>query len=132
MIQAALLLRCEGHLLFSVAHALSPVSISPRDGRTRPWSSGGFLFYIDRLSLILTQHARRFIYMLILAQDANFHLKSRLRSSDIRDPTLGPGWAYFVDNGPYLRHVAKYANQDEVSYPPPLNILTFSSYDSVP
>ncbi|KAG6807025.1 hypothetical protein H0H92_009113, partial [Tricholoma furcatifolium] len=53
------------------------------------------------------------LYQLILSQDANFHLKNRLRSSDEKDPSLGPGFAYFVDSTEYLTHLSQYVNQDE-------------------
>jgi len=52
--------------------------------------------------------------MLIVAMDANFCLKSRLRGSLNREPTLGLGWAYFVNNGPYLDFIKEYVDQDEV------------------
>src|ERR1700735_2478647 len=45
--------------------------------------------------------AHSWLYMLIVSMDANFRLMSRLHSSVFKDPSLGPGWAYFVDNGPY-------------------------------
>ncbi|KAF7974192.1 hypothetical protein HWV62_13237 [Athelia sp. TMB] len=48
-------------------------------------------------------------------KDACFRFKNRLRSSDAKDPTLGPGWAYFVDHGPYLEHCKKYATEEEMS-----------------
>jgi hypothetical protein len=55
------------------------------------------------------------MYMLIVAMDANFRLKSRLRGLFNKDPTLGLGWAYFVDNGPYSEFIRDYVDQDEVS-----------------
>ena len=45
--------------------------------------------------------------------DANFRLKSRLRSLT-KDPNLGLGMSYFVDNGPYSDFVKYYVDQDEV------------------
>ncbi|KAG6805339.1 hypothetical protein H0H92_015784, partial [Tricholoma furcatifolium] len=56
------------------------------------------------------------IYQLILSQDANFRLKNRLRSTDDRDPALGPGFAYFVASDEYLQHLANYVDQDEISH----------------
>ena len=58
----------------------------------------------------------RWLYSQILAEDANFKQKSRLRSSDTKDPVLGPGWATFVNNQAYLEHLSKYVDQDEVLY----------------
>nr|GAT58314.1 predicted protein [Mycena chlorophos] len=47
----------------------------------------------------------RFLYMVILAMDANFRMKNRLRSNEINDPSLGGGLAYWVDPRPYQDHV---------------------------
>ena len=46
--------------------------------------------------------------------DANFWLKSRLRGSINRELTLGLGWSYFVNNGPYSDFIKDYINEDEV------------------
>ncbi len=70
-----------------------------------------------------TQHpgacAHRFLswlYQAMIAQDANFRLKNRLRHSKYEDPWLGPGLAYFVDDKPYHRFIAEYAaTPDDVS-----------------
>ena len=51
------------------------------------------------------------LYRLILAMDANFRLKNRLRSNSKADPGLGTGWAYFVPEEAYREHVLKYATQ---------------------
>ncbi|KAG6809360.1 hypothetical protein H0H92_000568 [Tricholoma furcatifolium] len=56
------------------------------------------------------------IYQLFLSQDANFRLKNRLRSSEEKDPSLSPGWAYFVSTDEYLQHLAKYVDEDEISH----------------
>ncbi|KAH8115645.1 hypothetical protein DFH11DRAFT_1507356, partial [Phellopilus nigrolimitatus] len=49
------------------------------------------------------------IYMLVLAIDANFRLKSKDRGVS-NDPPLGPGWAYLVDPVPYHEELrAQYA-----------------------
>ncbi|KAJ7493142.1 hypothetical protein B0H11DRAFT_1911569 [Mycena galericulata] len=39
----------------------------------------------------------KFLYMLLLAVDANFKLKNRMRPNEIDDPPLGPGWSYWVE-----------------------------------
>ncbi|TFK61245.1 hypothetical protein BDN72DRAFT_732128, partial [Pluteus cervinus] len=49
--------------------------------------------------------AQRWIYRLFLAIDANFRLKRRLVSSNENDPSLGGGWAYFVDQAKYQDHL---------------------------
>ncbi|KAF8176874.1 hypothetical protein K438DRAFT_1588036 [Mycena galopus ATCC 62051] len=56
------------------------------------------------------------IYRLLISKDANFKMKGRDRSSREKDPTLGPGWAYMVANDEYLRHLAKYVDEDEISH----------------
>ncbi|KAJ7086320.1 hypothetical protein C8R43DRAFT_965128, partial [Mycena crocata] len=40
----------------------------------------------------------RYLYMLILAMDANFRLKNRMRPNEIDDPSLGPGWGYWISS----------------------------------
>ena len=54
------------------------------------------------------------IYMLILAMNTNFWLKSKIWSMN-QDPMLGPGWSYFVNNRPYTDLIKEYIHQDEVS-----------------
>ncbi|KAJ7896185.1 hypothetical protein B0H13DRAFT_1885266 [Mycena leptocephala] len=56
------------------------------------------------------------IYRMMLSQDANFKLKGRDRSSREKDPTLGPGWAYMVASDAYLKHLAKFVAEDEISH----------------
>ena len=57
----------------------------------------------------------RWLYTLILAEDANFKQKSRLRSGKSDQEALGPGWGTFVSHEPYLNHVSQFASQNEVS-----------------
>lgn len=64
--------------------------------------------------MILT--TRRWLYRLILAMDANFRLKNRLRSNSKADPGLGTGWAYFVPEEAYREHILKYVTQEEVRF----------------
>lgn len=59
-------------------------------------------------------YIHRFLYWLVVCADACFRLKNRLRSSDAKDPTLGPGFAVMVDHGPYVDHIKKYVDQAEV------------------
>jgi hypothetical protein len=56
------------------------------------------------------------IYRLFLCEDANFRLKSKERSNDKHDPTLGPGFAYMVEKEGHLKHARKHANQAEISH----------------
>jgi len=55
----------------------------------------------------------RWLYSLFLAIDANFRLK--LKNRKIKDPEVGSGWAYFVENSRYIGHVSQNANDAEVS-----------------
>ncbi|KAJ7604794.1 hypothetical protein DFH06DRAFT_1150853 [Mycena polygramma] len=57
----------------------------------------------------------RFLYTIFLALDACFRLKRRLVSSDLRDPGLGTGWAYFVEQDPYRKYLLTVTNQKEMS-----------------
>ncbi|KAJ7138908.1 hypothetical protein C8R46DRAFT_1234147 [Mycena filopes] len=57
----------------------------------------------------------RFLYMLIIAVDANFRLKNRMRANEIDDPALGSGWGYWVEPKAYKKHIKKYVNETDVS-----------------
>lgn len=63
------------------------------------------------------------MYRLILAMDANFRLKNRLRTSSRTDPGLGTGWAYFVPEEEYREHILQYVTQEEVRLILRINIL---------
>lgn len=53
--------------------------------------------------------------MLIVVMDANFWLKSKLQAALMKDPAMGLGWAYFVDNQ-YTEFIKYYVDEDEVSF----------------
>ncbi|KAJ7018738.1 hypothetical protein C8F04DRAFT_976786 [Mycena alexandri] len=57
----------------------------------------------------------RFLYSLFIALDACFRLKRRLVSSELRDPGLGTGWAYFVEQEPYREYLLTTTNETEMS-----------------
>ncbi|KAJ7067716.1 hypothetical protein B0H15DRAFT_752337, partial [Mycena belliarum] len=57
----------------------------------------------------------RFLYFLFIALDACFRLKRRLISSDLRDPGLGTGWAYFTENELYRQFLLTVTDQKEMS-----------------
>ncbi|KAJ6479203.1 hypothetical protein C8R47DRAFT_983594 [Mycena vitilis] len=59
--------------------------------------------------------AHRFLYMLILAMDANFRLKNRLRSNETQDPSLGSGKGYFVEQDGFKNHLKHYIAEKDVS-----------------
>jgi hypothetical protein len=50
----------------------------------------------------------------MVAMDANFRLRSKLWGMQSKDPTLMPGWAYFVNNGTYTDFIKDYVDQDKV------------------
>ncbi|KAF7965306.1 hypothetical protein HWV62_44514 [Athelia sp. TMB] len=74
--------------------------------------------------------SKRWLYMLTLAMDANFRLRSKIRGTQ-SDPHLSPGWAYFVAPAPYGAFVAGYADDDDISscvgFQALLNMLTKKS-----
>lgn len=53
------------------------------------------------------------MYTLFLMIDANF--RARLKDRGFDDFELAPGWSYYVEESAYLKHVAKFAAQKEVS-----------------
>ncbi|KAJ7444081.1 hypothetical protein B0H11DRAFT_1747673 [Mycena galericulata] len=57
----------------------------------------------------------RFIYVLFLALDACFRLKRRMISSEMKDPGLGTGWAYVMENAPYRHFLRTVTDQKEMS-----------------
>ncbi|KAJ7747895.1 hypothetical protein DFH07DRAFT_962312 [Mycena maculata] len=59
--------------------------------------------------------AFRFLYMLLLAVDANFKLKNRMRANKVDDPPLGPGWSYWVEPQRYKQHLKKYVAEKDMS-----------------
>ncbi|KAJ7441809.1 hypothetical protein B0H11DRAFT_2251870 [Mycena galericulata] len=57
----------------------------------------------------------RFIYVLFLALDACFRLKRRMISNEIKDPGLGTGWAYVMENALYWHFLHTVKDQKEMS-----------------
>ncbi|KAJ7062990.1 hypothetical protein B0H15DRAFT_794749 [Mycena belliarum] len=58
----------------------------------------------------------RFLYMLLLAMDANFRLKNRLRANAHVDLPLGDGWGHLVEEPPYKEHLKGYVAEKDVSF----------------
>ncbi|KAF8137962.1 hypothetical protein K438DRAFT_1526094, partial [Mycena galopus ATCC 62051] len=69
----------------------------------------------------------RFLYTLFIALDACFRLKRRLVSSKLKDPDLGPGWAYMVDTGPYRDYLRGVTKQNEMNTCSGLAALDFAN-----
>ncbi|KAK6974636.1 CxC2 domain-containing protein [Favolaschia claudopus] len=57
----------------------------------------------------------QFLFMLILAMDANFRLRNRLRPNARDDPPLGSGWGYVVEGTGYKRMIANHVPEKDVS-----------------
>jgi hypothetical protein len=55
-----------------------------------------------------------FLYMLILAIDANFRLKNQIRVNEHHDPPLGAGWGAFVEPNEYKEHLRTYVAEKDV------------------
>ncbi|KAF7300277.1 CxC2 domain-containing protein [Mycena kentingensis (nom. inval.)] len=59
--------------------------------------------------------ADRCLYVIYIALDACFRLKRRLMGSDLRDPGLGTGWAFFVEWEAYRAYLKTITTQKEMS-----------------
>ncbi|KAF7316401.1 CxC2 domain-containing protein [Mycena indigotica] len=59
--------------------------------------------------------AERFQDSLMLALDANFRLKNRIRPNERADPSFGSGWSYFVGVNEYKDHLRNYVGEEDVS-----------------
>ncbi|KAJ6474636.1 hypothetical protein C8R47DRAFT_986641, partial [Mycena vitilis] len=57
----------------------------------------------------------RFLYTMFIALDACFRLKRRLISSELKDPDLGSGWAYMVENSTYREYLRTVTDQKEMN-----------------
>ena len=55
----------------------------------------------------------RWLYSLFVAIDANFRLKRKAVSSDVIDPGLSRGWAYFVEETAYKSYLSKLINEPQ-------------------
>ncbi|KAJ6602497.1 hypothetical protein DFH09DRAFT_1301519 [Mycena vulgaris] len=56
-----------------------------------------------------------FLYMLLLAVDANFRLKNRIRKNEVDDPSFGSGWGHLVEEKPYRKHLKGYVAEKDIS-----------------
>ena len=57
------------------------------------------------------------LFCLFLGADTNMQMVRKKVSSEDSDPTLSPGWSYFVETTKYKEHLANYQEQKEtVSY----------------
>jgi hypothetical protein len=53
--------------------------------------------------------------MLLVVLDANFKLKNHICANEHPDPSLGPGWGYFVQPEKYRTHIKNYVPEKDVS-----------------
>ncbi|KAJ7797560.1 hypothetical protein B0H14DRAFT_3493624 [Mycena olivaceomarginata] len=58
---------------------------------------------------------QQFLYIFIIAIDACFRLKRRLVSSWLKDPSLGSGWSYLLEQEPYRQYLLTVTDQKEMS-----------------
>ncbi|KAJ7701888.1 hypothetical protein B0H17DRAFT_1128104 [Mycena rosella] len=56
-----------------------------------------------------------FLYMLLLAVDANFRLKNIIRKNEVYNPSFGSGWGHLVEEKPYKKHLKNYVAEKDVS-----------------
>ena len=105
-------------LRLHLAHLLPHAQYQPAIGMGKcPSCARVSSLLIDAQSM-LNANGNRWIYMLIVAMDANFHLQSKLQGAINTNYTLSSGWLYFVNNGPYLDFIKDYVDDDEVSIGP--------------
>ncbi|KAH8794364.1 hypothetical protein DL96DRAFT_1827827 [Flagelloscypha sp. PMI_526] len=57
----------------------------------------------------------RYLFMLILAMDANFRLKSCIRKNSKGTVQLGDGWGFFVPSKEYREYLSQGINDEDVS-----------------
>ncbi|KAJ7041928.1 hypothetical protein C8F04DRAFT_946399 [Mycena alexandri] len=57
----------------------------------------------------------KYLYRLVLAMDANFKMKNRIRARERDDPSLGPGWGAFVEPKAYKKHLRGYVAEKDIS-----------------
>ncbi|KAK6966338.1 CxC2 domain-containing protein [Favolaschia claudopus] len=57
----------------------------------------------------------QFLYILIIAMDANFRLRNRLRANAHEDPPLGSGWGHIVEESCYKKHLRNYVAEKDIS-----------------
>lgn len=70
-------------------------------------------FFSPHLCYNSCHHLCSWLYALFLGIDANFRLKRKKVSSEERDPSLGGGWSFFVEEKNYKEHVAKHWDQKQ-------------------
>ncbi|KAJ7862019.1 hypothetical protein B0H14DRAFT_3444990 [Mycena olivaceomarginata] len=57
----------------------------------------------------------KFLYIIFFALDACFRLKCLMVSSELKDPGLGTGWAYMLENTPFREYLLTVTDQKEMT-----------------
>ncbi|KAK6967159.1 hypothetical protein R3P38DRAFT_3244632 [Favolaschia claudopus] len=55
----------------------------------------------------------QFLFILIVAMDANYRLRNCLRPNEKDDPSLGSGWGYLVEDKEYHEHLRGYVGEED-------------------
>ncbi|KAJ7860857.1 hypothetical protein B0H14DRAFT_3445824 [Mycena olivaceomarginata] len=69
----------------------------------------------------------QFLYIMFLAFNACFRLKRRLVSNELKDPSLGSGWAFLLESVPYRKFLLMVTDQKEMSTCSELAALDFTN-----
>ncbi|KAF8209183.1 hypothetical protein K438DRAFT_1572996 [Mycena galopus ATCC 62051] len=69
----------------------------------------------DRINWDEMPEDLRYKYFLFLAQDCNFRLINRNVGSTAKDPILGDGYGYFVNNEKYAEYLRGHVSDEEIS-----------------
>ncbi|KAK7031679.1 CxC2 domain-containing protein [Favolaschia claudopus] len=57
----------------------------------------------------------QYLFILVVAMDANYRMRNRLRANEKDDPALGSGWGYLVEETEYHEHLRGYVGEEDVS-----------------
>ncbi|KAK7061183.1 hypothetical protein R3P38DRAFT_2493808, partial [Favolaschia claudopus] len=57
----------------------------------------------------------QFLFILVVAMDANYRMRNRLRVNEKDDPPLGSGWGYLVEETEYHEHLWGYVGEEDMS-----------------
>lgn len=105
----------EGELALRCPACPHPGRNLPADWETQPLNKRYSMFFVCFLIAgISLLTFCRWIYTLFLMMDANFRLRNKAQRNSVQDGPLGPGFAYFVQPGPFQDYIAKCTHSDEV------------------
>lgn len=109
MIQMASRPRNQVNAHYCVLRAHNQESICHRTGRWRQRIRGNSIYK----QIFIANDTLRYLYALFIGIDANFRLKRKITSSEDRDPSLGGGWAFFVEEKAYKAHLTENWSQKQ-------------------